>query len=62
MVPLFYARDERGVPVGWVEKMKHALRVAGERFTAQRMVQQYATQYYVPVMRGEQSSDDPPTA
>jgi starch phosphorylase len=62
VVPLFYARDERGIPVGWVEKMKHAVRVAGERFTARRMVQQYATQYYVPVMRGEQSSDDPPTA
>jgi glycogen phosphorylase len=62
VVPLFYTRDERGVPVGWVEKMKHAMRVAGERFTAQRMVQQYTTQYYVPAMRGEDLKDDPPTA
>jgi glycogen phosphorylase len=62
VVPLFYTRDERGVPVGWVEKMKHAIRVAGERFTAQRMVQQYTTQYYVPAMRGEDIKDDPPTA
>ncbi|HMA43359.1 MAG TPA: alpha-glucan family phosphorylase [Gemmatimonadales bacterium] len=62
VVPLFYARDERGVPLGWVERMKQALRVAGERFTARRMVQQYAAQYYVPVMRGEPTVDDPPTA
>lgn len=62
VVPLFYRRDERGVPVEWVEKMKHALMIAGERFTARRMVQQYATQYYVPVMRGELAADDPPTA
>ncbi|HMA40268.1 MAG TPA: alpha-glucan family phosphorylase [Gemmatimonadales bacterium] len=62
IVPLYYSRDERGVPLGWVERMKQALRVAGERFTAQRMVQQYATQYYVPVMRGEPAADDPPTA
>ena len=60
VVPLYYTRDPRGIPLGWVEKMKHAVRVAGERFTAQRMVQQYATQCYVPGMRGEQR-DDPPT-
>ena len=39
-----------------------AMRVAGERYTAQRMVQQYTTQYYVPAMRGEAVKDDPPTA
>jgi glycogen phosphorylase len=61
VVPLFYNRDPRGVPLGWVEKMKYALRVAGERFTARRMVQQYATQCYVPGIRGE-VGDDPPTA
>jgi len=61
VVPMFYSRDARGIPLGWVEKMKHALRVAGERFTARRMVQQYATQCYVPGMRGERG-DDPPTA
>jgi starch phosphorylase len=62
VVPLFYTRDARGIPTGWVERMKHALRVGGERFTARRMVQQYATRYYVPVARGEQPADDPPTA
>ncbi len=62
VVPLFYTRDARGIPLGWVEKMKHALRVAGERFTAQRMVRQYVTEYYVPSIRDPLSGDDPPTA
>ena len=58
----YYDRDARGLPRGWLERMKHALRVAGARFTAQRMVRQYVTEYYLPAMRGEQPADDPPTA
>jgi starch phosphorylase len=61
VVPLFYDRDAQGVPRGWVEKMKHAMHTAGERFTAQRMVRQYLTEYYEPAIRGEMP-DDPPTA
>lgn len=62
VVPLFYDRDAQGVPRGWVEKMKHATHAAGRRFTAQRMVRQYLTEYYVPAMMHEQPADDPPTA
>ena len=61
VVPLFYDRDAQGVPHGWVKKMKHAMHIAGARFTAQRMVRQYLTEYYVPAIRG-QMPDDPPTA
>jgi glycogen phosphorylase len=61
VVPLFYDRDAHGVPHGWVKKMKHAMHIAGARFTAQRMVRQYLTEYYVPAIRGEMR-DDPPTA
>src|SRR5438876_694300 len=62
VVPLFYDRDARDVPLGWVDKMKHALRVAGRHFTAQRMVRQYVTEYYVPAIKGQLPGDDPPTA
>src|SRR6267378_4543407 len=61
VVPLYYDRDAHGVPHGWVKKMKHAMHIAGARFTAQRMVRQYLTEYYVPAIRG-QMRDDPPTA
>src|SRR5205823_5429921 len=50
------------VPRGGVETMKRGLRAAGARFTAQRMVREYVTEYYLPAMRGEPPADDPPTA
>ena len=62
IVPLYYARDARGIPVHWTEKMKGALRTAIRRFTARRMVREYVTNYYVPAMRRQLPPDDPPTA
>jgi hypothetical protein len=45
-----------------VEKMRHALRLAGSRFTARRMMREYVQEYYAPAIQGEASGDDPPTA
>jgi len=50
VVPLYYARDPRNLPIGWLDKMRHAMHTAGRRFTAQRMVREYVTRYYVPGM------------
>ena len=41
--------------------MKQALRVAGANFTASRMVQEYARDFYVPALEGSLEGDDPPT-
>jgi starch phosphorylase len=62
IVPLYYTRNAHGVPLGWVEKMRHALRLAGGRFTARRMLRDYVQEYYAPAIHGEMSGDDPPTA
>jgi starch phosphorylase len=62
VVPAFYTRDDEGIPTGWVQKMKHALRVAGQHFTARRMLVEYVHQSYVPAMLGNGGPDDPPTA
>ncbi len=61
VVPLYYQHDERGVPHGWIQKMKNAIRVAGQQYTSGRMVRQYAEQAYVPAMLGNLAPDDPPT-
>ncbi len=61
IVPAFFERDERGVPVRWVQTMRHALRETLGRFTARTMVTRYANDFYVPSMRGEQPPP-PPTA
>lgn len=62
VVPAFYARDDRGIPTGWVQKMKHAMRVAGQQFTARRMLEEYVRKSYDPAMRGNGAPDDPPVA
>ena len=62
IVPLYYTRNAQGVPLGWVEKMRHALRLAGSKFTARRMLRDYVQEYYAPAIYGETSGDDPPTA
>ena len=61
VVPRFYERTD-GVPEAWVKMMKNAMRVAGEKFTARRMVEEYVETYYVPSMNGDAIPDDPPTA
>jgi len=62
VIPLYYTRNAAGVPLGWVEKMRYALRLAGSRFTARRMAQDYVQEHYAPAIRGEAPGDDPPTA
>jgi glycogen phosphorylase len=62
VAPLYYTRNAQGVPLGWVERMRHALRLAGSRFTARRMLRDYVQEYYAPAIHGEMSGDDPPTA
>ncbi len=61
VVPMYYERDAQDIPLAWVERMRHAIRVAGARFTADRMVMEYAERYYVPALRGDPFADDPPT-
>jgi starch phosphorylase len=62
IIPLFYQRDAEGLPTGWLSRMKQSLRIAGSRFTARRMVQQYVRDYYVPAAHGLAPGDDPPFA
>ena len=42
VVPLFHDRGDDGVPHGWVARMRSSLRTLGWRFSATRMVREYA--------------------
>ncbi|MEO8634537.1 MAG: alpha-glucan family phosphorylase [Gemmatimonadales bacterium] len=53
VVPMYYTRDARGLPVEWLQRMKQALKVTGEHFDARRMVHDYVSDYYAPAMRGD---------
>jgi len=46
IIPLFYQRDEHGVPRGWVERIRASLRTNGPRYSAARMLEDYAGEMY----------------
>ncbi|MBO0677913.1 glycosyltransferase family 1 protein [Mycolicibacterium sp. S2-37] len=48
VAPKFYERDERGVPLRWVEMVRHTLKVLGPKVLASRMVRDYTEKYYAP--------------
>jgi len=48
IIPSFYERDERGVPIQWMAIVKQAIRTVAPRFCARRMVKQYVDQMYLP--------------
>ncbi|MEZ4423768.1 MAG: alpha-glucan family phosphorylase [Gemmatimonadota bacterium] len=60
VLPLYHERDADGVPHGWAERMKHAIREAGRNFTAGGMIERYVAQYYVGACRGDAGTDLPP--
>jgi starch phosphorylase len=48
VVPTFYERDANRLPRRWLRMVKEAIRTTMPRFSARRMVKQYAEQLYAP--------------
>ena len=46
VAPMFYDRGADGVPHAWVQRIKNSLRTMGWRFTATRMMREYASSIY----------------
>ena len=55
VIPLYYDRDDDGLPRGWIARMKRAIRTLGWRFSADRMVTDYVLKTYVPAAGGTSS-------
>jgi glycogen phosphorylase len=53
IIPLYYERDDEGVPHGWVERMKRTIRTLGWRFNTDRMVIDYTNNCYLPAAGAE---------
>jgi glycogen phosphorylase len=53
VVPAFYDRDG-AIPTRWLAVVKEAIRSVGPRFSARRMVKQYAERMYGPAMAGRE--------
>lgn len=56
VIPLFYERDEGGIPREWVARQKDAIRGLAWRFTADRMVTDYTLHCYLPAVGAATSS------
>jgi starch phosphorylase len=48
VIPLFYHRDEYGVPTAWVARMRESMAHLTPRFSANRTVREYTERYYLP--------------
>ena len=51
-IPLFYDRDSDGLPREWIRMMKNSISSLAWRFSAHRMVMDYARACYVPAAGG----------
>jgi len=58
VIPLYYQRDQDGLPRGWIKRMKRTIRTLGWRFNADRMVMDYARHCYVPAAGGTSAAFD----
>ena len=55
IVPLYWERDENGIPTGWIRRIKRAMRTLAWRYNADRMVMDYVRECYLPAASGETS-------
>ena len=51
IIPLYYKRDEKGIPQDWVDKIKVSFHSTITDYSAHRMVWNYVNKYYLPAMR-----------
>ena len=55
VIPLYYNRDQDGLPRRWIARIKRAIRTLGWRFSADRMVADYVLKAYIPAAGGTSS-------
>jgi starch phosphorylase len=46
IIPCFYERDSRGIPLGWVKRMRASMAELTPQFSANRMVREYVDKLY----------------
>ena len=55
IVPTFYDRDAQGIPRRWLQFVRQAIASVAPRFSARRMVKQYADELYAPTVRAREA-------
>jgi glycogen phosphorylase len=59
VIPEFYGRDEAGIPVAWINRMRESMARLTAQFSANRAVRDYTQKHYIPLAAGylQRSSD-----
>ncbi|HET7115139.1 MAG TPA: alpha-glucan family phosphorylase [Hanamia sp.] len=47
IVPEFYSRNENGIPVKWIERMRNSMATLTAQFSANRTVREYTEKFYL---------------
>jgi starch phosphorylase len=55
--PLYYDRDRRGLPHGWIKVAKNAISTVTPAFSARRMLKEYTRDMFAPTVFGTHNSD-----
>jgi len=50
IIPLYYQRNEQGLPLQWIEKMKEAIKSILPQFNTDRMIKEYLVKLYLPAI------------
>lgn len=48
VIPMFYQRNEKGIPVKWLARMRESMARLTPQFSANRTVREYTEKYYLP--------------
>ncbi|MCE2929446.1 MAG: alpha-glucan family phosphorylase [Candidatus Caenarcaniphilales bacterium] len=51
VIPMYYAKNAEGYSEKWVERMKVSIAETGRHFSANRMLEDYNTRMYIPVIK-----------
>jgi glycogen phosphorylase len=51
VVPEFYNRNDKGIPVAWVKRMRESMAQLTPRFSSDRTVREYTEQHYLPATK-----------
>lgn len=59
VVPEFYARNEAGLPVAWIARMRESMAHLTAQFSSNRMLREYTERFYLPQAKAfaERSAD-----
>jgi starch phosphorylase len=59
IVPLYYDRDRKGVPHGWIKVVKEAIKTITPAFSACKMMKEYTQKMYLPAAGQQVLRNDP---